>query len=82
MYNPKFSAAELKNSERVNEILEELEQSQADKIILIGDLPIKHFLSYFSDYKKLSDFGDTADEYGNEHPIKITYIGYCKEEFK
>jgi hypothetical protein len=56
---PKFSAKKLINSERFNEITDELEQSQAEKIILLGDLPIKHFLSHFSNHKKLSDFGCT-----------------------
>jgi len=68
---PKFSAKELNNSKRVDEIVDELEQSQAEKIILLGDLPIKHFLSYFSNYNKLSEFGNTAEEYGKERPTKI-----------
>lgn len=72
----KFSAKELNNPDRVSEIIDELEQSQAEKIILLGDLPIKHFLSYFSNYKKLSDFGSTEDEYGKEHSIKINSKTY------
>lgn len=68
---PKFSTKELNNPDRVGEIIDELEQSQAEKIILLGDLPIKHFLSYFSNYKKLSDFGSTEDEYGKKHSVKI-----------
>ena len=68
---PKFSAAELNNPERANEIVYELEQSQADKIILLGDLPIKHFLSHFSKYRKLSDFGGTINDYGKVHTVTI-----------
>ena len=68
---PHFNAAELKNPSRVDEIVEELEQSQADTIILLGDLPIKHFLSYFSKSNKLYDFGKTKKEYGNPVPIII-----------
>ena len=68
---PHFNAAELKNPSRVNEIVEELEQSQAGTIILLGDLPIKHFLSFFSKSNKLSDFGKTNEEYGKPHPIII-----------
>jgi uracil-DNA glycosylase len=74
---PKFSAVELNKPERANEIVDELEQSQAEKIILLGDLPIKHFLSHFSNHKKLSDFGCTINDYGREHPVTIrnkTYI--------
>lgn len=74
---PKFNEAELRNQERINEIVDELEQSQAKKIILLGDLPIKYFLSHFSHYMKLSDFGCTIKEYGKEHPATIrkkTYL--------
>jgi len=68
---PKFNVRKLINSERLNEIADELEQSKAEKIILLGDLPIKHFLSCFSDYKKLSDFGSTINDYGKEHTVSI-----------
>lgn len=66
---PKFSEAELKNHERVNEIIYELEQSKAREIVLLGDQPIRHFLSHFSDYKRLSDFGSTEGKYGKEHSL-------------
>jgi len=68
---PVFSAAELNIPSRVLEIIAELEQSQADTIILLGDLPIKHFLHDFSKENKLSDFGKTEEEYGTAHPIII-----------
>jgi len=76
-YNPLLKDSDLPKctippyTERVDEIVAELEQSQADTIILLGDPPIKHFLSYFSKFKKLSDFGANQEEYGNEHPIII-----------
>lgn len=69
---PKFSAAELKNASRVSEILNELEQSKAEIIITLGDLPIKHFLSHFSEFKKLSDCGSTSKEYGKVHQVVIS----------
>lgn len=68
---PQFSLSELNNPERVDEIVAELEQSQADTIILLGDLPIKYFLSYFVNCKKLSDFGNSPNDYGKTHKGKI-----------
>ena len=73
---PVFSTAELKEPSRVEEIIAELEQSQADTIILLGDLPIKHFLSDFSKANKLSDFGKTKEEYGKPHSIIIRGKNY------
>ena len=56
----------LATDKRVKEIMHELEQSRANTIILLGDAPVKHFLSKFtSQYKKLSDF----KVYGK--PVKI-----------
>ncbi|MBA3986884.1 MAG: hypothetical protein H0X63_10020 [Flavobacteriales bacterium] len=62
------------DEKRVIEILEEIKKSEAEKIILLGDMPIKFFLSKVTNgkYKKLSDFGQTVEEYGKEHLI---YIG-------
>lgn len=68
---PHFNAAELNNSLRVDEIVTELEHSQADTIILLGDLPIKHFLSHFMKATKLSDFGTMQSEYGIKHLVNI-----------
>jgi hypothetical protein len=54
----------LADQSRRNEILQELAESQATTIILLGDNPIKWFLSHISDCKKkrLADFG--KDTYG------------------
>lgn len=74
---PNFSRAELRKQEnRHLEILWEIEKSQADTIILLGDLPIKHWLSHFSEYKKLSDFGQKPDNYGRYHPLEISGKSY------
>jgi hypothetical protein len=56
---------------RRNEILAELEEPKAETNILLGDDPIKWFLSYFSDCQKtkLSDFG--RETYGTPHLIII-----------
>lgn len=62
------------SDERIQEIVRELKHSKADTILLLGDQPIKYFLSKFTDkYKKLSDF----EEYGASIEIDIenkTYI--------
>lgn len=69
---PDFTQKELKlQSNRYIEILEEVEESQCDTIILLGDLPIKHWLAHFSKFRKLSDFGETKNDYGNLHDIKL-----------
>jgi uracil-DNA glycosylase len=54
---------------RRNEIVEELKESGAKKIILLGDIPIKEFADYFLTPKrrKLSAF----EEYGVFHDIQI-----------
>jgi len=79
-YNlPKVTIPEFRHSEQNSEIrrkkiLEELFASQADTLILLGDLPIKGFLNYFSDkkYENLASFGETPDSYGQEYKIEIS----------
>jgi len=74
---PIFNPSELSNPLRLGEILVELKQSQADTIVLLGDLPVEHFLSHFSKYKKLSDFEEGLDDfgklinYGKKHKVEI-----------
>lgn len=74
-YNVPKVPTKLASEDRIQEILIELKKSQADTIILLGDDPIKYFLSRYTDkvYNKLADFND----YGE--PIKVdidnkTYI--------
>ena len=66
------------DEKRVAEILEELKKSKAEKIILLGDMPIKFFLSKVtkSNKKKLSDFGTTKETYGKEHTMEIAGKNY------
>jgi len=68
---PPLSKKDLDNSDRRQEILSELKRSEANAIILLGDLPIKHFLSFFSKYTKLSDFTSKAKNYGKNLEINI-----------
>ncbi|WP_437622978.1 uracil-DNA glycosylase family protein [Sorangium sp. So ce1151] len=49
------------------EVLDEIEEAQPEVIILLGDQPIRHFLSYQERrWRKLADFGD---DYGRLHPV-------------
>ena len=61
------------DANRLNEIVAELEASQAETIILLGDDPIKWFLSKVSDCKKtkLADFGSDTKTYGFPHAVHI-----------
>ena len=56
---------------RVCEIVQELEQSGASNIILLGDQPIKFFLNKFdTTYKKLADI-EAKNMYGKAFPVTI-----------
>lgn len=70
---PNFDKAELNSKIRREEIFKELEASQADTLILLGDLPIYWFLRFYSDerFTKLSEFGETNGTYGKPHQLKI-----------
>jgi hypothetical protein len=53
---------------RRQEILDELRQSQAPLLILLGDQPIKWFLRHFDKrWERLSDFGP----YGEKHKVSL-----------
>lgn len=74
---PLFDKKELNSASRRAEILHELEDSQAETLILLGDLPIYWFLRYFEKrYSRLSQFGNTPDTYGDTHPTRINGILY------
>ena len=62
------------NRERSKEIVAELEESQADLLILLGDIPIKQFLNKVADveYKSLKDY---VDLYGYGEITKATING-------
>ena len=74
---PEFDKKELNSESRREEILLELENSKAEKLILLGDLPIKWFLRFYDKrFSTLSQFGDTIDVYGREREIKINNKTY------
>ena len=69
---PLYDKKELNSPSRRTEILQELEDSQAQTLILLGDLPIYWFLRFFDKrYSKLSQFGETPETYGKPHQIRI-----------
>lgn len=74
---PPFDKKELNSPPRREEILQELEDSQAQTLILLGDLPIYWFIRFFDKrYSKLSQFGKTPETYGKPHPIKVNNRTY------
>jgi hypothetical protein len=75
---PEFREDEIKENakQRHLEILNELENSGANTIILLGDLPIRWFLHYFDKRTKLSQFGNSQETYGQRHDIVINKKNY------
>lgn len=62
----------LTNEKRCNEIVDEIEVAKPQTLILLGDEPIKWFLSYFdSSWSRLSDFGQDEKSYGGLHLVQI-----------
>mgnify|MGYP000866867592 CR=1 FL=1 len=69
---PLFDKKELNSHSRRAEILKELEDSQAQTLILLGDLPIYWFLKFFDKgYSRLSQFGESMETYGKPHQRSI-----------
>ena len=75
---PEFREDEIMENvaKRHLEILSELENSGANTIILLGDLPIRWFLHFFDKRTKLSQFGNSQDTYGLRHDIVINNKSY------
>lgn len=74
---PLFDKKELNSSSRRAEILQELEESKAETLILLGDHPIYWFLRFFDKkYSRLSQFGETTETYGKPHQMSINSRAY------
>lgn len=75
---PDFDENEIKERaiQRKDEIVNELEASGANTIILLGDLPIRWFLHFYDKRTKLSQFGDTPNTYGKRHKVIINGKAY------
>jgi uracil-DNA glycosylase len=62
----------LSDESRRHSILEELQESQAEFLILLGDQPIRWFLAHYDNRKKkLSCFGEQPNSYGGLHEVQI-----------
>ncbi len=62
----------LADEQRVQAIAAELQESQADTIVLLGDHPIKSFLRVFDRrWRNLSDFGSDRGSYGRRQRASI-----------
>jgi len=79
---PDFNEIELSSLERKEEIVSELEESGANTIILLGDLPIKYFLNHFDKqcyslarYVNKNTYGKEFNVIINEN--KYTVIPLC-----
>ena len=68
---PNWNSWPLEDTRRA-EILAELDESEAECLVVLGDVPIRAFLSqYLPEKKRLADFGDTEDTYGRPHPVNV-----------
>lgn len=61
---------QLTDTERRSAILTELEASQAETLILLGDKPIQWFLDYFID-TKITRLANFSDNYGRSRILQI-----------
>jgi len=64
--------SKLANEKRREEICDELFESKAKALILLGDQPIKWFLRFYENrWNKLLDFGHDSQSYGQLHSLQI-----------
>ena len=62
----------LSDSVRRDEIARELQESGAELLVLLGDKPIQWFLRFYDErWARLSDFGTTAERYGQVHRVTV-----------
>lgn len=68
---------QLADTQRQQDIREELEASSAKVLVLLGDQPVRWFLRAFeSRWRRLSDFGQDNAAYGRLHKVKIGEQSY------
>ncbi|MGB5413768.1 MAG: hypothetical protein WBM26_10430 [Polyangiales bacterium] len=60
---------------RRTQVLTEIRAARPQILVLLGDQPIRHFLSaYDGRWKRLADFGKTRETYGRLHPTNLDGI--------
>ncbi len=75
------------NEKRIKEILEELYQSQAKTLILLGDIPIKQFLNRVADvkytslqeYEELYGYGTCTEALINNRAMRILPLAHPRQ---
>lgn len=64
--------SEFADETRCAEIVEEILESEAEMVLLLGDEPIRWFLARLNPTnRRLSDFGDARDSYGRAQEVNI-----------
>lgn len=63
------------DEQRRQEICDEIRRADPSLVLLLGDQPIRWFLSAYGSYHGLSDFG-TKSKYGQVHPILVNEKRY------
>jgi hypothetical protein len=60
------------NDERHAEVLVEIEEANAEVIVLLGDQPIRRFVAHYDKRRRrLLDYGPDENSYGRLHPVMI-----------
>ena len=75
------------DSKRCEEIVAELEESKAELLVLLGDIPIKQFLNVVAnvnykslqEYKELHSYGIPTDVTINGKPIKVLPLAHPRQ---
>ena len=68
----------LSDGPRQKAIVEEIHESEADVLILLGDQPIRWFLRFYdARWRRLSDFGADPGSYGRLHDVTISGRKVC-----
>ena len=75
------------NSKRCKEILAEIEESKAELLVLLGDIPIKQFLNIIAsvnytslqEYKDIYGYGNPMDIIINDRTIKVLPLAHPRQ---